>query len=85
MSAVQPSKGQVLDFQQADQHGVTGGYLWQVIGSTWVAYDAFTGQWVCNLTGVPSGTEVYTNKGDILRYVAKQRKDGSLYGIVPQR
>jgi hypothetical protein len=69
ISATQPLKGQLLDFQQADQHGITGGLLWQVIGSTWVGYDVFTGNWVCNLTGVPSGTEVYTNTGDILRYV----------------
>ena len=69
ISATQPLKGQLLDFQQADQHGITGGLLWQVIGTTWVGYDVFTGNWVCNLTGVPSGTEVYTNTGDILRYV----------------
>ncbi len=69
ISATQPLKGQLLDFQQADQHGVTGGLLWQVIGTTWVGYDVFTGNWVCNLTGVPSGTEVYTNTGDIVRYV----------------
>ncbi len=68
ISATQPVKGQLLDFQQADQHGITGGLLWQVIGSTWVGYDVFTGNWVCNLTGVPSGTEVYTPTGDILRY-----------------
>ena len=65
----QPSKGQLLDFQQADQHGTIGGLLWQVIGSTWVGYDAFSGNWVVNLTGVPSGTEVYSAEGDILRYV----------------
>ena len=69
ISATQPSKGQLLDFQQADQHGTVGGLLWQVIGTTWVGYDVFSGNWVCNLTGVPSGTDVYTAKGDILRYV----------------
>ncbi len=61
LTAVQPSKGQLMDFQSPDQHGTPGGLLWQVIGTTWVGYDVFTGNWVCNLTGVPSGTEAYTS------------------------
>ena len=64
-----PSKAQLVDFQSPNQHGVVGGTLWQVVGSTWVAYDAFTGKWVCNLTSVPSGTEAYTTDGDIVRYI----------------
>jgi hypothetical protein len=68
LNSIQPSKGQLMDYQQADQHGTVGGYLWVVSGSTWVAYDAFSGNWVGNLTNVPSGTEVYTPTGDILRY-----------------
>jgi hypothetical protein len=68
-TALKPSKGQLLDFQQADQHGTVNGLLWAISGSTWIGYDAFSGNWVVNLTGVPSGTEVYTAKNDILRYV----------------
>ena len=34
-----------------------------------VAYDAFTGKAIFNLTNVPTGTEVYTDDGQILRYV----------------
>ena len=67
--AIQPVKGQFLDFQNADQHGVVGGLLWSTQGSTWRGYDVFTGELITTLTGVPSGTEVYTEKGDILRYV----------------
>ena len=69
ITATVPSKAQMIDFQSGDQHGTTGAILWQVIGATWVGYDAFSGQWICNLTNVPSGTEAYTPTGDILRYV----------------
>jgi hypothetical protein len=64
-----PSKAQLYNLDNPDQHGVTAGILWQTVGSTWNAYDAFTGKDVFSLTHVPSGTEVYTDKGEILRYV----------------
>jgi hypothetical protein len=64
-----PSKAQLYDLNNPDQHGVVSGILWQVVGSTWNAYDALTGKWIFNLTNVPSGTEVYTDQGEILRYV----------------
>ena len=64
-----PSKGQLYLFDSPNQHGVVGGILWQVVGATWIAYDAFTGNWMYNLTNVPSGVEVYTSKGEIVRYV----------------
>jgi outer membrane protein assembly factor BamB len=63
------TKGEIYTFDTENQHGAGGGILWRVIGSTWMAYDAFTGKWVYNLTDVPSGTEVYTEKGEIVRYV----------------
>ena len=63
------SKGELYDYDSQNQHGVTGGLIWQVSGSTWSAYDGFSGMWMYNLTGVPSGTEVYTDKGEIVRYV----------------
>ena len=37
--------------------------------TTWQGFDAFTGKWVFNETGVPTGTEVYTINGEIVRYV----------------
>jgi hypothetical protein len=64
-----PIKGQLFEYESMNQHGVVGGTLWQVVGSTWNAYDAFTGLWQYTLTKVPSGFEVYTAKGEIVRYV----------------
>ena len=63
------SKGELYDFDSQNQHGVGGGLIWQISGSTWSAYDGFSGKWLYNLTSVPSGTEVYTDKGEIVRYV----------------
>jgi hypothetical protein len=71
-------KGQLYDYETVNQHGVVGGLIWveykHLEGfverySDWMAYDAFTGQWVYNLTNVPVGTEVYTKTGEIERYV----------------
>jgi hypothetical protein len=58
-----------------NMHGAFA-YLWEVpqisagvFGSTWNAYDAFTGEWVYTMTNVPGGTNVYGPNGEILRYV----------------
>jgi hypothetical protein len=64
-----PSKGQIYGFETENQHGAGGGILWQVVGTTWNAIDPFSGKWMYTLTNVPSGTEVYTAKGEIVRYV----------------
>jgi outer membrane protein assembly factor BamB len=72
-----PEKGQLFNFQQTpNQHGTIGGILWDTVGGTWLAYDALYGKNIFNLTGVPSGTEVYVtadeaelNSGMIVRYV----------------
>ncbi len=66
---INPTKAQLLDFENPNQHGVVGGTLWETSGTTWMAYDAFTGKAIFNLTNVPTGTEVYTDDGQILRYV----------------
>jgi len=63
------SKGELYDYESQNQHGVAGGLLWQITGSTWSAFDGFSGKWMFNLTDVPSGTEVYTENGEIVRYV----------------
>ena len=63
------SKAQLYNFEDINQHGVVGGVLWQVSGSTWNAYDGFTGMWMYNLTNVPNGFEVYTDSGEIVRYI----------------
>jgi outer membrane protein assembly factor BamB len=68
-----PSFGQLFDFESPNQHGVGGGVLWQTSSAsgvtTWQAFDGFTGKWMYNLTSVPSGTDVYTTQGEIVRYV----------------
>jgi hypothetical protein len=75
-SIAAPSFGQLYNYESPNQHGVVGGILWQSssVGgfggvTTWQAFDAFTGKWAFNLTGIPGGTEVRTNKGEIVRYV----------------
>ncbi|MCW4015448.1 MAG: PQQ-binding-like beta-propeller repeat protein [Candidatus Bathyarchaeota archaeon] len=62
-------KGQLFNYESLNQHGVVGGTIWQVAGTTWIGYDAWTGNWIYNLTNVPSGFEVYTDYGAIVRYV----------------
>ncbi|MFB3888978.1 MAG: PQQ-binding-like beta-propeller repeat protein [Candidatus Bathyarchaeia archaeon] len=62
-------KGQLFDYESMNQHGVVGGIIWEVAGSKWIAFDGFTGQWLYNITKVPVGYEVYTTKGEIVRYV----------------
>ena len=64
-----PSKAQMLNFQTPNQHGVIGAIMWVVSGTTWIGYNEFNMHPVMNITGVPSGTEVYTNDGGIVRYI----------------
>jgi hypothetical protein len=59
---ITPNKGQLLEYDSGNQHGTTGGILWQTpfFGSApWQAIDAFTGKNLFNLTDVPSGYEMY--------------------------
>ncbi|MCW4044901.1 MAG: PQQ-binding-like beta-propeller repeat protein [Candidatus Bathyarchaeota archaeon] len=64
-----PSFGQLFNYESQNQHGVVGGALWVATGTTWSAFDPYTGKFMFNLTNVPTGTEVYTSKGEIVRYV----------------
>lgn len=80
-----PTFGQLYDYESMNQHGVVGGILWQTSAAagvtTWQGFDAFTGKWAYNLTNVPTGYEVYTNNGEIVRYVLSYNastKSGSL-------
>ena len=59
--------GQVYFFDGFNYHGAFA-YLWTTSGSTWDAYDAFSGRWVYRLTNVPSGWNLYGPKGEIIRY-----------------
>lgn len=70
-----PSFGQIYNYESMNQHGAINGYLWSVpargapLDTPWNAYDAVTGKWLYGMTNVPSGTEVYGQNGEILRYV----------------
>ncbi|MCW4018847.1 MAG: PQQ-binding-like beta-propeller repeat protein [Candidatus Bathyarchaeota archaeon] len=61
------SFGQTFYWDAFNVHGVYT-YLWATNGSTWDAYDAFTGDWAYRVTDVPSGSNVYGPKGEIYRY-----------------
>ncbi len=64
-----PTWGQIFNEVDPNQSGgIPSGYLWQASGSTWIAYDGFTGTWVMNITNVPSGTAAYGENGELLRY-----------------
>jgi hypothetical protein len=65
--------GETLGFSQLmywdtfDMHGALA-YVWTTAGSTWHAYDVFTGRLEYTLEGVPSGIQAYGPKGEILIY-----------------
>jgi hypothetical protein len=59
--------GQLFFWDSYNYHGVFP-YLWTVAGSTWNAYDAYTGRWEYTMEGVPSGTQVRGDKGEIFIY-----------------
>ncbi len=59
--------GQLLNIQTPNQHGVIP-YLWSVQCSTYKMYDAFTGNWIVDITDVPSGSMVMGVNGEILIY-----------------
>ncbi len=72
-SLAAPSFGQIYEYESPNQHGGVGGILWQSSSAggvtTWQAFDAYTGKWAFNETGIVSGSQVYTNKGEIVNYV----------------
>jgi outer membrane protein assembly factor BamB len=69
-SAISPSFGQLEWFDSPNQHGVIpSGYLWQISGTTWSAFSGFDGNWLFNITDVPTGKDVYSSNGEYTRYV----------------
>jgi hypothetical protein len=55
----QLSFGQELDYESPNQHGLID-YLWATYtakngSSVWAMYDPFTGNWICDIVGVPAG------------------------------
>jgi hypothetical protein len=62
------SFGQVFYFNSFNYDGVYT-YLWDTsAGSTWKAYDPFTGEWTYTMINMPSGTRVFGPSGEILIY-----------------
>ena len=45
--------GQLYYWSSYNYHG-TFAYLWEILGSTWNAYDPFTGEWIYTMTNVPA-------------------------------
>jgi len=65
------SHGQTFYWDLFNYHAVFA-YLWTVVGTTWTAYEPYTGRWVATFTGVPvaSGTpaNIYGKNGEIIRH-----------------
>lgn len=61
------SFAQIIDWDCLNYHGAFS-YLWAVSGTNWFAFDAKTGDWRFNITGVPSGTNYFGPSGEALKY-----------------
>jgi outer membrane protein assembly factor BamB len=59
--------GQLFYWESYNYQG-TFGYLWVTVGSTWTAFDPYTGNWMTTFTHVPSGTTIFGKRGEIYRY-----------------
>jgi hypothetical protein len=62
------SFGEIFYFNSYNYDG-TFSYIWSVSGSTYTAYDPFTGNQQMQIKNVPSGTRTYGPSGEILIYV----------------
>jgi hypothetical protein len=82
---VMPTFAQLYDYESMNQHGVIpNGFMWRTVndaangGTVWMAYDSINGNWLFNLTNVPSGASTgsmmgrpnmaYGPSGEILYY-----------------
>ena len=61
------SFGQLYYWESYNYQG-TFAYLWVTVGTTWTAFDAFTGNWMTTITNVPSGTRIMGPKGEVYLY-----------------
>jgi hypothetical protein len=59
--------GQIFYWKTMNMYGAFS-YLWTTVGSTWNAYDPFTGRWEYTITGVPGGYRTVGPNGEILIY-----------------
>ena len=61
------SFGQTFYWESYNYQG-TFAYLWFTSGTTWTAFDAYTGDWRATITNVPSGTRITGPRGEIYVY-----------------
>jgi hypothetical protein len=50
------SMGLIMNVQTQNEHGVCPPVLIAIVGNTWLGYDAYTGNWLFNITNVPTFT-----------------------------
>ena len=61
-----PTIAQIVDIEDQNQHGaIPNGYMYQSASGTWIALDPINGNWLFNITGVPSGTMAYGAHGEL--------------------
>ncbi|MCW4000714.1 MAG: hypothetical protein NWE93_10780 [Candidatus Bathyarchaeota archaeon] len=58
---------QALYWESYNSQGVFA-YLWVVDGTTWTAFDPYTGDWRGTITNVPTGTRITDEKGNVFLY-----------------
>jgi hypothetical protein len=71
--------GQVLDYNSINQYGALA-YLWATSGSTYEMFDAFTGNWILNITGV-TGTTLEGPNGELMNYYVNNTASGSTLNV----
>jgi outer membrane protein assembly factor BamB len=59
--------GQLFYWESYNYQG-TFAYLWVTSGTTWTAFDPFTGEYMASITNVPSGTRIEGPRGEIYLY-----------------
>ena len=57
-----------LFYWQSYNYQGTFAYLWITVGTTWYAFDPFTGEWRATFTNMPSGTRIEGPRGEIYIY-----------------
>ncbi|NLE04652.1 MAG: hypothetical protein GX638_07610, partial [Crenarchaeota archaeon] len=67
--------GQIYTYISPNQAGAYA-YIISVKGSTWHYYDAFTGSYLWQISGVPSGTAMFGPSGEILVYSISSNSSG---------
>jgi len=78
-----PSFGYIYSYQTLDFHGVmqpvlvaTSGRGSPIPAGMWVGYDADTGNWLFNITDIPSGSKAKGDQGEYLQYLISNAGTG---------